>query len=41
MVRFSFAVLIVMGLTLTSYFGVAAWRASSGDQPDITGTVTD
>ena len=40
MVRFSFAVLIVMGLTLTSYFGVAAWRAS-GDQPNITGTVSE
>ena len=35
MVRFSFSVLI------TSYFGLAAWRASGGDQPDITGTVTD
>jgi hypothetical protein len=41
MVRFSFAVLIVLGLTLTSYFGLAAWRASGGDQTDITGTVTD
>jgi hypothetical protein len=41
MVRFSFAVLIVLGLTLTSYFGVAAWRASGGEPPEITGTVTD
>ena len=41
MVRFSFAVLIVMGLTLTSYFGVGEWRAFSGYHPDITGTVTD
>ncbi len=41
MVRFSFAVLIVLGLTLTSYLGMAAWRASGGDQTDITGTVTD
>jgi hypothetical protein len=41
MVRFSFAVLIVLGLTLTSYFGLAAWHASGGDQTDITGTVTD
>ena len=41
MVRFSFSVLIVLGLMLTSYFGLAAWRASGGDQPDITGTVTD
>jgi hypothetical protein len=41
MVRFSFSVLIVLGLMLTSYFGLAAWRVSGGDQPDITGTVTD
>jgi hypothetical protein len=39
MVRFSFSVLIVLGLLLTSYFGLAAWRASGGDQPDITGTL--
>ena len=41
MVRFSFTILIVLGLMLTSYFGLAAWRASGEDQPDITGTVTD
>jgi hypothetical protein len=39
MSRFSFAVLIVLGLMLTSYFGLAAWRASGGDQTEITGTV--
>ena len=39
MSRFSFAVLIVLGLMLTSYFGLAAWHASGGDQTEITGTV--
>jgi hypothetical protein len=34
MVKFSFAVLVVLGLTLTSYFGLAAWRASGGDQTE-------
>jgi hypothetical protein len=37
MSKFSFAVLIVLGLTLTSYFGLAAWRASGGDQTETTG----
>jgi hypothetical protein len=39
MSRFSFAVLIVLGLMLTGYFGSAAWRASGGDQAETTGTV--
>lgn len=39
MSRFCFAVLIVLGLMLTSYFGLAAWCASGGDQREITGTV--
>jgi hypothetical protein len=39
MSRLSFAVLIVLGLMLTSYFGLAAWRASGGDQTETTGTV--
>jgi hypothetical protein len=39
MSRISFAVLIALGLMLTSYFGLAAWRASGGDQTEITGTI--
>jgi hypothetical protein len=39
MTNVSFAVLIALGLMLTSYFGLAAWRASGGDQTEITGTV--
>jgi hypothetical protein len=37
--KVSFAILIVLGLTLTSYFGLAAWRASGGDQAEITGAI--
>jgi len=33
----SFALLIAIGLTLTAYFGVAAWRLSDDQQMDITG----
>ena len=29
----------LLGLMLTSYFGLAAWHASGGDQTEITGTV--
>jgi hypothetical protein len=39
MSRISFVVLIVVGLMLTSYFGLAAWHASGGDQTETTGTV--
>ena len=39
MSKVSFALLIVLGLTLTSYFGLAAWRASGEDQTEILGTV--
>jgi hypothetical protein len=37
MSQVSFALLIVIGLTLTAYFGVAAWRLSDDRQIDITG----
>ena len=37
MSRISFAVLIALGLMLTSYFGLAAWHVSGGDQTEITG----
>jgi hypothetical protein len=39
MSRIPFAVLIVLCLVLTSYFGFAAWRASGGDQTEIAGTI--
>jgi hypothetical protein len=35
----SFVVLIALGLVLTCYFGVTAWRLSSEDHTAITGTV--
>jgi len=35
----SFVVLIVLGLALTGYFGLAAWRLSSEDHAEITGAV--
>lgn len=35
----SFVVLIVLGLALTGYFGLAAWRVSNEDHPDITRTI--
>jgi len=34
-----FVVLTVLGLTLAGYFGLAAWRVSSGDRAEITGTI--
>jgi hypothetical protein len=34
-----FALLIVLGLALTGYFGLAAWRLSGEDHGEITGTV--
>lgn len=35
----SFVVLIVLGLALTGYFGLAAWRLSGEDHAEITGAV--
>jgi hypothetical protein len=35
----SFVVLIALGLALTGYFGVTAWRLSSEDHTAVTGTV--
>jgi hypothetical protein len=35
----SFIVLIVLGLALTGYFGLAAWRLSSDDHAEITGAI--
>jgi hypothetical protein len=37
--QIAFALLIVVGLTLTGYFGFAAWR-SSGDDHVITGVIS-
>jgi hypothetical protein len=39
MYQASFVVLIALGLALTGYFGVSAWRLSSENRPEITGTV--
>jgi hypothetical protein len=39
MTQISYAVLIVLGLVFTAYFGVAAWRLSSDDHAEITGTI--
>jgi hypothetical protein len=35
----AYAVLIVIGLALTGYFGLAAWH-SSGDERVVTGTAS-
>ena len=40
MSRLSFFVLIVIGLTLTVYFAVEAWRLSDSDRLEITGGVS-
>jgi hypothetical protein len=34
-----FAFLIAVGLTLTAYFGVAAWRVSESSDMDITAQI--
>jgi hypothetical protein len=34
-----FVVLIAIGLALTTYFGIAAWRASDDEQSDIAGRI--
>jgi hypothetical protein len=39
MSRLSFALLIVTGLVLTTYFGTAAWRLSDDSRSDITGQI--
>ena len=39
MSRLSFFVLIVIGLTLTVYFGTEAWRLSDSDRLGITGDI--
>src|ERR1035438_6291663 len=39
MSQISFVVLIALGLALTGYYGLAAWRASVADRTEITGTV--
>jgi hypothetical protein len=40
MSRLSFFVLIVIGLTLTVYFAVEAWRVSDSDRSEITGGIS-
>jgi hypothetical protein len=39
MTQISYALLIVLGLTFTVYFGFAAWRVSDDDHAEITRTV--
>jgi hypothetical protein len=39
MTQISYAVLIVLGLVFTAYFGAAAWRLSGDDHAEITGTL--
>ena len=39
MTQISYAVLIVLGLVFTVYFGAAAWRLSGDDHAEITGTI--
>jgi hypothetical protein len=39
MTQISYAVLIILGLALTAYFGATAWRLSGDDRAEITGTV--
>jgi len=34
-----FAFLVVVGLTLTAYFGVVAWRVSENNDMDITAQI--
>jgi hypothetical protein len=34
-----FVVLIALGLTLTGYLGLAAWRLSGDEHAEITGTI--
>jgi hypothetical protein len=39
MSKLSFVLLIVTGLALTAYFGVAAWRLTDDSHMDITGHI--
>jgi hypothetical protein len=39
MIRLSFFALIVIGLTLTVYFAMEAWRLSDSDRLEITGGI--
>jgi hypothetical protein len=39
MTQISYALLIVLGLAFTGYFGWAAWHLSGDDHAEITGTV--
>jgi hypothetical protein len=39
MSQLCFALLIAVGLTLTAYFGVAAWRVSENSDVDITAEI--
>jgi hypothetical protein len=39
MSRFAVGFLVAICLTLTAYFGAAAWRASDDNQMDITGRI--
>jgi hypothetical protein len=39
MTPISYVLLIVLGLTFTVYFGLAAWRVSGDDHAEITRTV--
>jgi hypothetical protein len=39
MSQFAFGLLIAMGLTLTAYFGAAAWRLSDDSRMDVAGHV--
>jgi hypothetical protein len=40
MSRFAVGFLVAICLTLTAYFGAAAWRASDDNQMDITGRIS-
>jgi hypothetical protein len=40
MSQITYALLIVVGLTLTGYFGLAAWQSSGGDDQVTTGALT-
>jgi hypothetical protein len=39
MSRFTIGLIVAASLTLTAYFGSAAWRASDDPHADITGSI--
>jgi len=39
MSQISLALLLALSLTLTGYYGLAAWRVSAKDHTEITGSV--